>query len=75
MNEWHYIHTYCVLDINECSINNGGCEYECHNMPGGAECSCPRNHKLHENGKDCIGSKSLFTLVCTKCSLNKSMLY
>jgi hypothetical protein len=42
-------------DINECSVNNGGCEQGCENTMGGFECQCHPGYKLHWNKKDCIG--------------------
>ncbi|CDQ85449.1 unnamed protein product [Oncorhynchus mykiss] len=41
-------------DINECSVNNGGCEQGCENTMGGFECHCHPGYKLHWNKKDCI---------------------
>lgn len=43
-----------ITDIDECSINDGGCENECKNTEGGFRCSCRNGFKLHSNGKDCI---------------------
>ena len=43
------------VDIDECSINRGGCKYGCVNMLGSYECTCPPGYKLHWNKKDCIG--------------------
>ncbi|XP_063979523.1 protein tolkin [Diachasmimorpha longicaudata] len=40
-------------DMDECAINNGGCQHECHNTIGSYECSCHNGFKLHENGHDC----------------------
>lgn len=48
------------LDINECSVNNGGCEHGCENTMGGFECFCHPGYKLHWNKKDCIGKPSWF---------------
>lgn len=42
-------------DINECSVNNGGCQQLCVNTPGDYECLCHSNYKLHWNKKDCVG--------------------
>lgn len=51
---WHL----CITDIDECSINNGSCEYGCVNTPGSYECVCPPGQKLHWNKKDCVGKSS-----------------
>lgn len=48
----------CVSDIDECSINNGSCEYGCVNTQGSYECMCPPGKKLHWNKKDCVGKSS-----------------
>lgn len=48
----------CVSDIDECSINNGSCEYGCVNTQGSYECVCPPGKKLHWNKKDCVGKSS-----------------
>ncbi|KAM4797487.1 signal peptide, CUB and EGF-like domain-containing protein 3 isoform 4-T4 [Rhinophrynus dorsalis] len=45
--------THCG-DIDECSINRGGCKFNCINTPGGFECTCPLGFKLHWNRKDCV---------------------
>ncbi|XP_078487779.1 uncharacterized protein LOC100182773 [Ciona intestinalis] len=42
----------CV-DVNECSYNNGGCQFLCENKPGGVECSCPLGYLKEKNGKSC----------------------
>lgn len=43
-------------DIDECSINRGGCKFGCINTPGSYQCTCPAGCKLHWNKKDCIGT-------------------
>ncbi|XP_037551693.1 signal peptide, CUB and EGF-like domain-containing protein 1 [Nematolebias whitei] len=40
--------------VDECSINNGSCEYGCMNTQGSYECVCPPGQQLHWNKKDCI---------------------
>ena len=44
----------CIIDINECRINNGGCDHKCTNTLGSFECSCQKHYKLGEDQKTCI---------------------
>ena len=48
-------------DINECSINNGGCKQTCHNTAGSYSCVCDIGFTLdfHDN---CIGKELLLSL-------------
>lgn len=40
------------LDINECAINNGGCDQICRNNGGGYDCACQQGYDLFvENGQ------------------------
>ena len=59
---------YCLLsshiltDIQECAINNGGCEHTCTNTAGSFSCSCNSGYVLQPDGKRCLRpstSKSL----------------
>ena len=52
-------------DIEECDINNGGCEQNCTNTIGSFVCSCSVGYNLTENGINCTGMylKSIF-IVC-----------
>ena len=43
-----------VLDINECSTNNGGCEHNCVNTIGSFTCSCNTGYSL-TSGLHCSG--------------------
>ncbi|GLV41047.1 tolkin [Carabus blaptoides fortunei] len=42
-----------VTDKDECAIENGGCQHECHNTLGSYVCSCHNGFMLHENQRDC----------------------
>ncbi|XP_071116340.1 multiple epidermal growth factor-like domains protein 6 [Haliotis cracherodii] len=43
----------CQYDVNECSINNGGCQSDCSNTIGSYQCKCPRGFELNSEGKQC----------------------
>ena len=52
----------CYTDINECLINNGGCERKCTNIEGinsttglGYQCGCDKGYQLAPNNHDCNG--------------------
>ena len=47
------IHFY--LDIDECKLNNGGCDHSCVNKPGTFECQCKGGYKLAVDGRRCEG--------------------
>lgn len=40
-------------DMDECAIDNGGCQHECRNTLGSYACWCHNGYTLHENGHDC----------------------
>jgi len=48
-------HTQCTVhaDVDECSVNNGGCQYECENAVGSFVCRCPRGYQLDDDGRHC----------------------
>ncbi|KAM3178543.1 hypothetical protein ACTXT7_002371, partial [Hymenolepis weldensis] len=39
---------------DRCRINNGGCEKECCNMPGGYYCRCPPGYRLAPDQRHCL---------------------
>lgn len=49
-------------DVDECEINNGGCEHTCTNQPGSFTCHCPTGLQLSSNGKTCVGKVQEFIL-------------
>lgn len=46
-----------IAAVDDCAVNNGGCEQLCANVPGGAvECSCGAGLQIDTtNGKSCVG--------------------
>lgn len=46
-----------LLDIDECSNDNHGCDQVCTNTPGAYQCSCSNHsYQLSSDGKTCIGN-------------------
>ncbi|XP_054755195.2 sushi, von Willebrand factor type A, EGF and pentraxin domain-containing protein 1-like isoform X1 [Lytechinus pictus] len=43
----------CQFDINECSVNNGGCTHQCQNTIGSFVCSCRQGYALQPDQKTC----------------------
>ena len=41
-----------LSDINECEVENTGCEY-CENNAGGFDCTCPSGYELSDDEKNC----------------------
>lgn len=50
-----------TADINECEVNNGGCEEVCVNTLGSFQCKCREGQTLESNKRNC---SSEFTLYC-----------
>ena len=48
-----------ILDIDECMLNNGGCDHVCVNTDGGHECECDRGYQLGSNGFTCSGRNNI----------------
>ena len=42
-------------DIDECAVDNGGCDHTCSNKPGSFECQCKDGYLLSDDGKLCNG--------------------
>ena len=42
-------------DINECTINNGGCEQVCINIEGSHRCACYEGYSYNEESGECAG--------------------
>ncbi|XP_021052436.1 EGF-like and EMI domain-containing protein 1 isoform X2 [Mus pahari] len=44
---------HCQYDINECAVDNGGCQDRCCNTIGSYYCRCQAGQKLEEDGRGC----------------------
>ena len=44
-----------VIDIDECSENNGDCDQFCTNEEGSYRCSCALGYQLKPDNKSCLG--------------------
>ena len=47
--------TNSLIDINECTINNGGCEQTCVNNVGTYNCHCRHGYNLNLDNHTCKG--------------------
>ncbi|XP_026802088.3 vitamin K-dependent protein C [Pangasianodon hypophthalmus] len=47
---------HLVSTHTNCSVDNGGCDHNCHEMKDktGRYCSCINGYKLHEDSKQCV---------------------
>ena len=61
-----------ITDINECEINNGGCEQMCNNTNGSFFCSCEMGYQLDSSGLNC--SSMVTTQLCLS-AFNSATLY
>ena len=47
--------TLSQIDIDECSVNNGGCNQKCDNIKGSYKCSCTiPGYQLDTDGHTCV---------------------
>ena len=51
---------YLFIDIDECSMSNGGCQVDCDNTVGGFECDCPDWQMLGIDDSTCLVSATKF---------------
>ena len=50
-----------ILDINECSNNNGGCNQTCKNTVGSYFCKCSEGYVLDAGNHNCSGIYVFFS--------------
>nr|XP_018671091.1 sushi, von Willebrand factor type A, EGF and pentraxin domain-containing protein 1 [Ciona intestinalis] len=51
--EWIISQSLECADVDECAVNNGGCDHFCSNEMGGYQCSCRENYQLNADGATC----------------------
>ena len=55
--------TLIPSDVNECTVNNGGCQQRCVNTPGSFRCECNSGYSLNSDKRTCSGeSEALFVI-------------
>jgi hypothetical protein len=47
-----------LTDVNECSVDNGGCQHACDNSMGSFQCICPPGYRLAKDKRSCEGELS-----------------
>lgn len=45
-----------VLDVDECTVDMGGCSDVCMNTAGSYRCLCTEGYSLKEDGMTCAGN-------------------
>lgn len=50
------LYNYPIANINECAVDNGGCQDQCCNTIGSYFCRCQAGQKLEEDGRGCEGT-------------------
>lgn len=53
---------YHNSDIDECTINNGGCDHNCTNINGSYYCNCSTGFLLDDDHHGCSGLRSIILL-------------
>ena len=72
--DWCKCRVRTLSDVDECAMNNAGCEHECVNTEASYSCQCHPGYRLHPNQHDCVGkltllSRFLFLSIC-RCNNN-----
>ena len=61
------------LDMDECSINNGGCDEMCTNTNGSYVCSCNDGYILNDDGLTCDGIMHISSFLISFLSRHRRM--
>jgi len=54
--------SFLTLDIDECTVANGGCAHICNNTDGSFSCMCDEGFEMDEDGQQCIGMNRPFSM-------------
>ena len=49
------VNVYLTPEINECALDNGGCQHNCINTDGSYYCSCDTGYDLQQDKLSCQG--------------------
>ena len=52
----------CIHTVNECEVDNGGCDHVCTDTVRSYECSCEIGHSLDADDRGCTGNSILAVL-------------
>ena len=47
---------FLMPEVNECSVNDGGCQHSCINTDGSYYCSCDTGYDLQQDKHFCQGN-------------------
>ena len=64
VSQWLQLSWNYFVDINECLVDNGGCEFNCTNLVGlGYQCGCDTGYQLAPNNHNCNGTYTVYVHV------------
>ncbi|XP_065565992.1 very low-density lipoprotein receptor-like isoform X4 [Artemia franciscana] len=58
-------------NINECLVNNGGCQHNCIDTPVGFKCACQKGYQIHRNSSCEDVNECLEVGVCSQICINE----
>ena len=61
-----YFSHHFTSDVDECEVNNGGCDHKCTNTDGSFLCKCNKGYRLDADKRKCTGMLScILYFVCS----------
>ena len=63
----YLLRVFILADMNECSVNNGGCEHDCDDLDGSYRCSCRTGFLLGNDAHSCYGEWIKFASITASC--------